>query len=127
MSKQERLSGPQLLLEYAKDELDTAGLYVAATLAAAAGKTTYISGLQVTEKNPTAAADITVTTTGLTTNQTWNMSLLATAATVLHPSPLIMMFEPPIPASGPNVAIVVTSGAAGTAGLASVNLQGYQL
>jgi hypothetical protein len=34
MSKQERLSGPQLLLEYAKDELDAAGLYVAATLAA---------------------------------------------------------------------------------------------
>jgi hypothetical protein len=34
MSKQERLSSPQLLLEYAKDELDAAGLYVAATLAA---------------------------------------------------------------------------------------------
>ncbi|SRR5713101_8909842 len=100
---------------------------VAATLAGVAGKTTYISGLQVTEKNPTAAADITVTTTGLTTNQTWNMSLLATAATVLHPSPLIMMFEPPVPASAANIAIVVTAGAAGAGGLASVNLQGYQL
>jgi len=100
---------------------------VAATLPGVAGKTTYITGFQVTQKNPTAAVDITVTTTGLATNMSWNMSLLATAATVLHPAPLTVLFDPPMPASGANAAIVVTAGAAGAGGLASVNVQGYQL
>lgn len=99
----------------------------AATLAGVAGKTTYITSMTVTEKNPTAAIDITVVTTGLATNLTWNMHLLATGAAVPNPPPLTVVFNPPIPASAVNTAIVVTAGAAGAGGVSSVNLQGYQL
>lgn len=101
---------------------------VAATLAAAAGQLTCITGFSVTINNPTAAVDATVTVAGLVTgSMVFGVHGLATAATVPHPPPLVVTFPIPIPASAANTAISVTLSALGAGGIGQVNTYGFQL
>ena len=83
-----------------------------ATLAAAAAVTTYISGFEVTSGGATAASLVSITITGLiggTATYTLGVVAGAAAANV----PLVVCFNPPIPASAVNTAIVVTVPALG--------------
>jgi hypothetical protein len=98
-----------------------------ATLAGAAGKTTYIAGLQVTAAGATAAAVVTGTITGLLGGTT-NFTFAFPAGAAVAASPYVVLFEPPIPASAVNTAIVVTLPAGGAGNTnTTVSAQGFQL
>lgn len=98
-----------------------------ATLAAAAGKTTYITGFQVTGAGATAALNVVATVAGVITG---TMSYVVTApvgATVAI-SALNVQFPTPVPASAVNTAIVVTLPALGAGNThAAVAAQGFQV
>lgn len=76
------------------------------TLPAAAGVRTYISGFTITGGGATGASLILVTITGLT--NTINYSLAIPAGAALGVQPLQAWFDPPLPASADNTAIVLT-------------------
>jgi hypothetical protein len=98
----------------------------AATLPAAAGKTTYITGYQVSGGSPTAATLISITLAGVVGG---SEPLFFTGPAQPAPlPPVIVSFNPPLPASAANTAITVTASAFG-AGSATevVSLQGFQL
>lgn len=78
-----------------------------ATLAAVAGKTTYITGFAVTGAGATAGLPVIVTVTGTITG---TLSFIAVAAVgvLVANTPLIVNFPTPIPASAVNTAIAVT-------------------
>lgn len=93
-----------------------------ATLTASASKFTYICGFTISADATTAlaaAATVTGTVTG-SLNYIQNVGA-ATAAGILTQT-----FNPCIPSSAVNTAIVVTSAAAGLAGNTAVNAWGYQ-
>lgn len=98
-----------------------------ATLAAAAGKMTYITGFQCTASGATAGADVTVTVAGVV-GGTMNYTQTAPTGATLGAYPLIVPFSHPIPASAINTAIVVTMPALGTGNTnATCAAQGFQL
>jgi len=103
---------------------------ITATLAAAAGKTTYICGFYYTGTNATSANTATTLTITGTIGGTLNFGFptLAAAATVPNNLPLDEEFIPCIAASGVNTAIAVNGPALGAgATLATVTAWGYQL
>lgn len=97
-----------------------------ATLAAAAGLTTYISGFTVTGLGATAAGVVALTVAGLQGGTlTYNVPVPAGATVGL--TPLSVVFNPPLPASAVNTAIVVTLPALGAGNTnAAVVATGYQ-
>lgn len=109
----------------------SAGANVAAaannqTLAAAAGKTTYLSGFVVSGLGATGASGINITTTGLATNL--NFVLPIPAGVTVGVTPLEVTFTPPLPSSAVNTAIVLnvpSFGAGNTT--ASATMWGFQL
>ena len=77
------------------------------TVPAQAGKTNQVSGFQVTGGGATAASVITVTLAGVQGGtQTFDIAVPAGAAAGI--TPLEVTFNPPLVASGPNTAIVLT-------------------
>lgn len=98
-----------------------------ATLAAVAGKTTYISSFDVTGSGATAASVVSVTVAGLLGGTaTYTVSVVAgvTAANNV----LRIQFDPPLPASAVNTAIVVTCPALGAGNTNNaVNAYGYYI
>jgi len=76
-----------------------------ATLAAAVGKTTYLSGLCVTGLGATAAAVVDVTVTGPAA--TLHFPFAVPAGATLTAVPLYLDVDPPIPGAAPNTAVVV--------------------
>lgn len=101
---------------------------VVATLAASPGRLTYICGFLFTGTNATAAnAATTVVVSGtLGGSLNYGFATLAAAATVPDRPPLIRDYNPCVPASGVNTAIVVTGPALGAgATLVTVEAQGY--
>lgn len=91
---------------------NVANIAATATLAAAVGKTTYISGFEVTGGGATAAALVLATITGLLGGTaTYTVSVVAGAAAG-NPA-LVVEFAPPLPASAVNTAIVVSVPALG--------------
>jgi hypothetical protein len=97
-----------------------------ATLAAVIGKTTYISGFEITGGGATTGACTTATITGTITGTLTYTLCQPTGAAVGSP-PLVVSFAPAIPASAVNTTIVVTiTGAAGTTNMTTV-AHGYQL
>lgn len=98
-----------------------------ATLAAVAGKTTYITGFQITSAGSTAAAVVNPTVTGVITG-TMTYTYVTVAGATLANSPLSISFNPPIPASAQNqaIAVVLPSLGAGNTN-ATVTAQGFQL
>lgn len=105
---------------------NVANASAAATLAAAAGKTTYITGFEITSGGATAASLVSATVAGLlggTATYTYGCVAGATAPN----APLIVSFVPPMPASAVNTAIVVTLPALGAGNTnATVTAHGYQ-
>lgn len=98
-----------------------------ATLAAAASKTTYITGFEITAAGATAGAVVVVTVVGTITG-TLSYIFTVPAGAVLAAAPLIVEFPYPIPASGLNTAIVVTCPALGVGNTnAAAVAHGFQL
>lgn len=98
-----------------------------ATLAAAAAKTTYITGFEVTGTGATAGLAVSVTVTGTITG-TLTYTAAAAAGVLVANSPLIVEYPVAIPASAVNTAIVVTLPALGAGNTnATVVAHGYQL
>jgi len=96
------------------------------TLAGAVGKTTYLAGFTLTGLGATAAGSIQITTTGLATNL--NFTLPIPAGVTVGVTPLVVSFDPPLPASAPNTPIVVqvpSFGAGNT--VASSEAHGFQV
>lgn len=109
----------------------TAGANVAAssnnqTLGGVSGKTTYLAGFAVTGLGATGAGSITITTTGLTNNLNFVLPIPSGATTGV--TPLVVTFNPPLPASAQNTAISINipSYVAGNT-TASASAWGYQL
>lgn len=109
----------------------SAGANVAAsannqTLAGASNKTTYLSGFAVTGLAATSAASITITTTGLANNLSFVLPI--PAGVTVGVTPLIVTFNPPLPASATNTAIVVQVPSFGSGNTtASASAWGFQL
>ena len=91
---------------------------VVATLAAVAGKTTYICGFHIDSTGSGAFGPITLA--GIVTS---SMVFQGTAGANNNPS---QTFTPCIPASAANTAITITTTADGTATAVDVNSWGYQ-
>jgi len=92
-----------------------------ATLAGAAGKTTYIAGFQATGAGATSANPQNLTVT----DGTWTLTFVSGAGA--QDFPLIVRFPYPIAASAQNTAITVTLPASGSGGSnAAVSAEGFQ-
>lgn len=100
---------------------------IAATLPGVAGKTTHITGFEVTGAGATAASVITVTVTGLL-GGTQSFKLAIPAGVTVGVTPLVVPLGRGFPASGPNTAIAVNVPSFGVGNTdAAVAAQGYQL
>ncbi len=99
---------------------------IVATLPAAAGKTTYLTGFEVTGWGATAPSTIAVTVTGVL-GGTKTYALAIPAGTQQSIVPLEIEFSRPLPASAPNTAIAVNVPTFGAGNLGSaVTAHGYQ-
>ena len=78
-----------------------------ATLAGVAGKTTYITGFEVTASGAVAAAVVLATLTGLAGGTATYVYVAPAGVTTAGPM-LAVEFAPPLPASALNTAIVLT-------------------
>lgn len=94
---------------------NVANASAAATLTGTATTTVYLAGFEVSGSGATAALPVTVTIAGLlggTIQYTYNF----VAGALLGNTPLVVEFDPPLPASAVNTAIVVTCPASGAGG-----------
>lgn len=99
----------------------------AATLAKAAAKTVYISGFSVTGSGATTALPVAVTVVGIL-GGTLTFTYTAVAGVLLANQPLVVAFNPPLPASGTNVDIVVSCPTLGSGATNNtVNAQGFRV
>lgn len=97
-----------------------------ATIAAVPGKINYCSGIDFTSAGATGAATVVATLTGLA-GGTRSYIVVAVAGAGLANQPLIVAFNPPLAASGPNTAITFTVGSLGAGNLNAVaNIQGFR-
>lgn len=95
------------------------------TLAAAAGMRTYISGFVITGGGATAASVVSVTITGLANTLNFDIPVPAGAAAGIQP--LWVEFDPPLPASAENTAIVLNVPSFGAGNTkASASAWGFQ-
>jgi len=95
------------------------------SIAALAGKTTYISGMVITGSGATAASVITVTITN-TVTQTMNYNIVIPAGVTTTITPLVVSFVPSIPANAVNTIITVTVPAFGAGNTnAAVSIWGF--
>jgi len=97
-----------------------------ATLPGVAGKTTYITGMQVTGAGATGAALGGVTLSGvLGGSAPFFFSIPAGTTSAI--APLLVSFQPPLAASAPNTAIAAALNAFGAGNTtAQVSVQGFQ-
>lgn len=106
---------------------NVANATASATLAAASGKNTYISGFQMTASGATLGSVVTLTVTG-TVSGTLSYTFAAPSGVLLLATPLTVQFNPPIPSSSTNHTIVVSCPALGAGNTnATICAQGYQL
>lgn len=96
-----------------------------ATIPAVAGKTVYITGFDIDSTGATAAAVVSPTMAGVISGtRTYTYATVA-GATAANPT-MSKRFNPPIPASAVNTAIVVTCPALGAGNTnATVNAYGF--
>lgn len=98
-----------------------------ATLAAAAGKRTYITGFEITAGGATAAALVAATLAGIA-GGTATYIYGAPAGVAVQAAPLQVSFSQPIPSSAVNTALVLTLPALGAGNTnAAVVAHGFQL
>jgi len=99
----------------------------AASIAAVAGKTGYLSGFQCSALGATALANVTVTVVGAA-GGTMSYKFQFPAGVTVLAAPLNVVFSPPIAASAPTTAITVTLPAGGAGNTDAItNVQGFQL
>ena len=104
---------------------NVANASAAATLPAVAAKTNYLSGLILTGAGATAASVVTATVTGLL-GGTMSITVAVPAGATASIVPVSLAFNPPLPASAVNTAIVVTLPALGAGNTnASASAWGY--
>jgi hypothetical protein len=97
-----------------------------ATLAAAAGKTTYICGFTITSAGSTAAAVVSPTITNTITG-TLTFTYVSVAGVTLANQSLVVPFNPCIPANAVNTTIPVSMPSLGAGNTnTTVNAWGYQ-
>lgn len=97
-----------------------------ATLAAAAGKKTYLCGFSITSTGSTAAGVVSPSVTGTITG-TLTFTYASVAGATLANQPLVIPFNPCVPSSAANTAIAVALPSLGTGNTnATVNAWGYQ-
>jgi len=97
-----------------------------ATLAAVAGKTTFICGFQATAGGATAAAVVTGTITNIITG-TMSWTYGANTGAGVPTAPLVVPFNPCVPANAVNTTIVVSMPSLGAGNTnATVSAWGYQ-
>jgi hypothetical protein len=106
---------------------NVAAAVAAATLVAVAQKTAYISGFEVTGSGATAGLPVQVTVTGLL-GGTLTYVYTAEAGVLVGNKPLIVEFNPPLPASALNTNIVVSCPSLGAGNTNNtVNAHGFNL
>ncbi|MEI7632142.1 MAG: hypothetical protein WCJ60_02365 [bacterium] len=97
------------------------------TLAAVAGRTTHITGFELTGTGATAGAAVLVTVTNVLGGTMTFVYAAATGVTVAN-TPLLVEFPEPIPATAVNTSIVVSCPALGAGNTNNaVVAHGYQL
>lgn len=94
---------------------NVANASAAATLTPGTTTTAYIAGFSVTGAGATAGANVLVTVAGLLGGTRTYVYTFATGVAVAN-APLNICFNPPLPASAANTAIVVTCPASGAGG-----------
>lgn len=97
---------------------DVADTNAVATLAGAAGKTNFLSGLALLATGATAAGVVIATVTGLT-GGTLSIPVAVPAGADVGVAPVVLNFDPPLPAPV-NTSIVVTLPALGAGNLHAV-------
>ena len=93
-----------------------------ATLTPSTTTTAYISGFEVTGSGATAGLPVTVTVAGLL-GGTRSYTYTFVAGVLVGNTPLIIAYDPPLPASAINTAIVVTCPASGAGGSSSPSVR----
>lgn len=98
-----------------------------ATIPAVAGATNFLCGFAITSTGSTAAAVVAPTVVGLN-GGTETFAYASVAGATLANLPLIVNYNGCVPASGPNVAIVVSLPSLGAGSTnATVNAWGYRV
>lgn len=99
----------------------------AATLAAAAAKTTYCTGFEITGTGATVGLAVAATLAGLL-GGTATYTVVAAVGALVGNVPVAVVFNPPIPASALNTAITLSVPALGAGNTNSaVAIHGFQL
>jgi hypothetical protein len=105
---------------------NVANASAAASLAANASTTDYVSGFQCTAAGSTAALVVNATLAGVITG-TQTYTFVFPAGVTAQATPLVVAFNPPVPASAVNTAITITLPAGGAGNTnAACNIQGYR-
>jgi hypothetical protein len=105
---------------------NVANASAAASLAAIAAKTNYVTGVEFTFSGATAASVVVATVTGLL-GGTQSYIVAVPAGAVVGGTPLLIKFHPPHPASAVNTAITATIPALGAGNTnACANIRGIQ-
>lgn len=91
---------------------NVANAAAAATLTPGATVTAFLAGFEITGSGSTAGLPVTVTVTGLL-GGTRHYTYVFVAGALLANTPLLVEFNPPLPASAINTAIVVSCPAGG--------------
>ena len=98
-----------------------------ATIPAVAAKTTFITGFEITGAGATAGVVVLATITGLL-GGTASYAVAAPAGAMIGLTPMTVVFNPPLPASAVNTAIVLTLPALGLGNTnAAVVAHGYSV
>lgn len=106
---------------------NVANAAVACTLAASAGKTTYVTGLVMSSNGATAALGVTCTITGAITG-TISFTYVYPAIASITNQPLVIAFPTPVPASAANTTLAGSCPASGAGGtIAAFSMFGFQL
>lgn len=105
---------------------NVANATAAATLAAALNRTNYVSGFELTAGGATAGALVVATLTGIL-GGTLTYIFATPTGVAVGAAPLLVYFDPPLPASGPNVAIAISLPALGAGNTnAAAVIHGFQ-
>lgn len=106
---------------------NVANASAAASLPAVAAVTNFLAGVEITFAGATGALNVIATITGLL-GGTRSYICTVPAGVAVQGTPLLLRFDPPIPSSAVNTAIVVTLPALGAGNThACVNISGYKI
>jgi hypothetical protein len=98
-----------------------------ATIPAALNLTNYLASVQFSAAGATAASVVVATVTGVIGGPL-SYIFTAPAGATLGATPLVLAFDPPLMATGPNVAIVATLPALGAGNTnAATSVSGFRL